>query len=91
MAIRKVPQGSNLVDVSKIETRQLGVAGIYSDGVSRQLTSSAMGTTYTSSDEKVTTVSPEGKATAQGLGTATITVRNGKYSATVKVVVKPYE
>jgi len=91
MAIRKVPQGSNIIDPAKIETRQLGVAGIYSDGVSRQLASSAMGTTYISSDEKIATVSPEGKVTAQGVGTATITVRNGKYSTTVKVIVKPYK
>jgi len=90
MALRKVPQGGNLVDAAKIETRQLGVAGVYSDGISRQIASSSMGTTYTSSDEKVVTVSPEGKVTAQGLGNATITVRNGKFSATVKVVVKPY-
>ncbi|MBI5103032.1 MAG: Ig-like domain-containing protein [Nitrospirae bacterium] len=73
------------------ETRQLHVYGTYSDKVERDLTSSASGTTYTSSNEKIVIVSPEGKITSQGLGTAKIIVRNGKYSAHVDIVVEPYK
>ncbi|MCL5024393.1 MAG: Ig-like domain-containing protein [Nitrospirae bacterium] len=89
--LQKMPSGSDPNDVRAYETDSLAVSGTYSDGVKREITASASGTTYTSSNEKVVTVSPDGKVTAQGLGNATITVRNGKYSATVKIVVKPYK
>jgi len=88
---QKMPPGSDPIKVSAYETESVAVGGIYSDGVKREITAATSGTTYNSSDEKVVTVSPEGDIAAQGLGTATITVRNGKYSATVKVVVKPYK
>lgn len=87
----KLPSGSSLEDIQRIESRQLYVRGIYSDGVKRTLTSSATGTSYTSSDEKVVTVNSDGKMTAQGIGTAKIIVRNGSLSAEVKVIVKPYK
>ncbi|GBE05313.1 bacterial Ig-like domain [bacterium BMS3Abin10] len=87
----KLPPGSSPEEMQRIESRQLHVFGIYSDNVNRELTSSASGTTYTSSNEQVVTVSPEGKVTAQGIGKAKITVRNGNFSAMVDVVVKPYE
>ena len=85
----KLPLGSPL-DMQRIESRQLHVDGMYSDGVERDLTLSSSGTTYTSSNEQIVTVSPDGKMTAQGIGTAKITVRNGQHSAVVDVVVKPY-
>ena len=86
----KLPAGSSPEEMQKVESRQLRVDGIYSDGVERDLTSSSAGTTYTSSNEKIVTVNSEGKMKAQGIGEAKITVRNGKYSAQVDVVVKPY-
>lgn len=86
----KLPPGSPL-DMQKIESRQLHLDGLYSDGVERDLTSSTSGTTYTSSNEQVVSVSAEGKLTAKGIGRAKITVRNGQYSAIVDVVVKPYK
>jgi len=89
--LEKMPPGSKPVDIENYENEQLSVHGQYSDNVNRTMTTSSSGTTYTSSNENIATVSPEGKVTAQGLGTATITVRNGKYNATVKVVVKPYK
>ena len=55
------------------------------------MTPSSNGTTYASSDQNVVTVDKEGKVTAQGIGEAKIIVRNGKYSAEVKVVVKAYK
>ncbi|MBI5101637.1 MAG: hypothetical protein HZB33_07385 [Nitrospirae bacterium] len=89
--IYKLASGSTVQNIQDIETTKLNVKGVYSDSVKRKMTASAMGTSYSSSDEKVVTVSPEGKVAAQGLGTATITVRNGKFRANVKVVVKPYK
>ncbi len=89
--LQKMPAGSDANKVRAFETANIGVGGMYSDGIERGLTSPAKGTTYISSNEKVATVDAEGNVTAQGLGDATITVRNGKYSATVKVVVKAYK
>lgn len=89
--LQKMPAGSDPNDIRIAETRSIGVGGMYSDGVKRGLTSSSKGTTYTSSNEKAVTVDAEGNVKAQGLGGATITVKNGKYSTTVKVVVKPYK
>jgi hypothetical protein len=89
--LQKLPTDSDSNKVRAYEARSIGVSGLYSDGVNRHIASSADGTIYASSDEKVVTVDEEGNVTAQGLGTATITVRNGKYSATAKVVVKPYK
>jgi hypothetical protein len=89
--LQKLPAGSDQNEIIAYETDSLAVGGIYSDGVKREITSSSSGTIYTSSDEKVVSVSLEGEVTAQGIGTTTIIVRNGKYSAPVKVVVKPYK
>lgn len=91
MVLYKAPSDSTLEDKQRIETDELSVAGLYSDGVKRSITSSALGTTYVSSDEKIVTVDSEGRITSQGLGRAQITVRNNKYTAEVKVVVKPYK
>jgi hypothetical protein len=87
----KLPPGSSIDEMQRIESRQLNVEGTYSDGIERDLTSSTTGTTYTSSDEKVVAVNSEGKMTARNIGTAKITVKNGNLSAEVKVVVKPYK
>lgn len=86
----KLPPGSMPQEIQRIESSQLHVEGNYSDGVERDLTASATGTTYISSDTKVVTVNSEGKMTAQGIGEAKITVRNGKYSAQVDVIIQPY-
>lgn len=72
------------------QNKRLHVDGIYSDGVKREeLSSAAAGTTYTSTDEKVVTVDRDGLVTAQGFGTARITIKNGKYQTTVEATVKP--
>jgi len=89
--LQKLPLESDPNKVRAYENRGIGVGGVYSDGIEREITASANGTTYTSSNEKVVTVDAEGNVKAQGLGAATINVRNGKYNATVKVVVKPYK
>jgi hypothetical protein len=89
--LEKLPASSDPNKVRAAETRSIGVGGVYSDGVKRNITSSQDGTTYTSSNEKVATVSPEGKVVAQGVGTAKITVRNGQYSAQIEVEVDQYK
>jgi len=87
--LKKLPLGSDPNDVRIAETERISVFGVYSDGVKRQELTS--GTSYTSSDETIVKVDKEGKVTAQGLGEAKITVKNGNYSATVDVVVEPYK
>lgn len=89
--LKKLPEGSDPNDIRIAETEYISVGGIYSDGVKRNISDASDGTTYTSSDEKVVTVDSEGNLKAQGIGKTTITVRNGKFSATVKVTVDPYE
>ena len=89
--LQKMPTGSDPNKIRAYETRDIGVGGLYSDGVERYVASSTDGTTYMSSNEKVVTVDTEGNVTAQGTGTAKITVKNGKFTATVDVVVKPYK
>lgn len=86
----KLPPGSTPQEMQRVESRQLRVDGKYSDGVERDVTASTSGTTYTSSDNTVVTVNSEGKMTAQAIGEAKITIRNGRYSAQVDIVVKPY-
>lgn len=91
MVLYKLPASSNIEDAQRIESRQLSVSGIYSDGVKRKLTSSDSGTTYVSSNEQIVTVSPDGKVNAKGLGEAKITVKNGNYSVQVDIEVIPYK
>jgi hypothetical protein len=57
-------------------TDEIYVAGNYSGGLTLDLTSSASGTTYTSSNTNVLTVDTEGNVTATGFGTAVVTVAN---------------
>lgn len=72
--------------VSKKEA--IYVFGQYSDGVERNVSSSASGTTYTTSDENIAVVDTDGLVTAIGVGTAKITVRNGDKTLVIDVVVK---
>lgn len=86
MFLFKLPSGSDPNRIRIAEAEDLGVSGVYSDGIEREITTA--GTTYTSSDEKIATVTADGEVKAQGVGTATITVKNGDIKATVKVIVK---
>jgi hypothetical protein len=84
----KLPPGEDPNMIRVFETEKLGVGGMYSDGVERDTSSAASGTTYQSSDEKVVKIDPNGNITAVSPGTAVITIRNGDQSAKVKVIVK---
>lgn len=68
-------------------TQRLIVHGTFTDGVDRDVTRSADGTSYSSSDSGVATVSADGLVTAVGPGSATITAANGSAqgSSTVQV------
>jgi hypothetical protein len=70
------------------ETRNLPVSGRYSNGYELDIHSVSDGTTYTSSDVNIVTVDVDGKLTAHSVGTANITVTNGVFKATTKVIVK---
>lgn len=69
------------------ENEQLYIRGIYSDGIERRIESSALGTTYQTSDPKIAKVNPEGLVTAVGPGKAVITIKNRDKEMRVKVVV----
>lgn len=69
--------------------RKIRLYGQYSDGIERDVSSSATGTTYTSSDEKIAVADSNGLVTAVAPGTAKITIKNGKNEITVVVDVKP--
>jgi pimeloyl-ACP methyl ester carboxylesterase len=63
------------------------VTGLFSDDVPRDLTSSALGTTYVVDDASVAAVSPDGLVTAIGLGDTFVTAWNGGFSADVAIYV----
>jgi hypothetical protein len=86
--LSKLPEGSDPKRVRVFEVKSLSVGGVYSDGVEREITSSSAGTTYTSSNESVVKVDVNGKVTAQGVGTATITVKSSNLKTVVQVIVK---
>ena len=68
---------------------QLRVTGMYSDGILRDVTNSALGTTYTSSDESIVVVSQDGLLMAKAPGAAIVTARNGASETATFVLVVP--
>lgn len=71
------------------DTQLVNVLGLYDDGIERNIASSAAGTTYTSSDPTIFTVTPEGVLEATGPGRATLVARNGMVMDSVTVDVRP--
>lgn len=57
-------------------TTQLTVTGRYSDNTTRNLTGSAAGTTYTISNSRIATITPDGLVTAVASGTVVIQATN---------------
>lgn len=70
------------------DKEKIRVYGQYSDGVERDVSTSATGTTYISSDEKIAVADSNGRVTALAPGTAKITIKNGDKQIIVDVVVK---
>ena len=76
------------------ESQVLAVYGTYADNVQRSIGSSfarsATGTSYTSSDPKIASVSPvNGTVRAEGYGKAIVTVENSGIAVHVPVNVRP--
>jgi hypothetical protein len=69
-------------------SQQITVTGTYSDGVSRNVTSSATGTTYQSDTPSVATVDANGLIQAVGMGAANLSVANSGQSVTIPVAVR---
>jgi RHS repeat-associated protein len=76
-------------------TQQLLVIGYYADNTSSDITAASEGTTYTSSDTSVATVSLGGLVSYVDAGSATITALNGGFSSvadfTVQLLPATYE
>jgi hypothetical protein len=72
---------------SQDATQQLTVTGLFSDGVSRDVSSSALGTKYASADPTIATVGEDGLITAIGRGITTVTVTNGSATLVENVIV----
>ncbi len=69
------------------DQEQISVYGVYSDGIKREISHAADGSSYSSSDEKIVSVTADGLATAVGPGRAKITVRNGSFKTVIDVLV----
>jgi len=66
-------------------TLQLSVSGDFSDGVSRDISTAATGTTFVSANPLVATVSADGLVTALTQGNTILTIRNGTVNTQVVV------
>jgi hypothetical protein len=67
---------------------RLHVTGVFSDGIVRDLDTASSGTTFTSSDTSIVTVTPDGKVESKKNGKATITITNGTVSLKVQALVQ---
>jgi hypothetical protein len=86
MYLRKVPEGTQ--GAHFYEKKQIDVEGLYSDQITRQLSSSFTGTKYSSSNENVVTVDSEGIVKAVASGRGKIAIKNGNKQIDIDVVVK---
>jgi hypothetical protein len=68
---------------------QLHVRAMFSAGILRDVTDPGLGTTYSSDDESIVSVSAAGMMTAKRLGVTVVTVRNGAAEASTFVLVVP--
>ncbi|MFN8445649.1 MAG: Ig-like domain-containing protein [Caldilineaceae bacterium] len=84
-ALRLLP--SDLTMFRQGETSRLFALGEYSDGIERNVSSSLIGTQYTSSDSSIVTVSSNGIVTAINPGEAIITVQNGSLQRQTTIIV----
>ncbi|MHC4268581.1 MAG: MopE-related protein [Planctomycetota bacterium] len=78
---------STLVLTAQGEVHQLTVTGVYSDNSTKDMTSSADGTTYATTDVNIADITTEGLAVANNDGPATITISNNAISAQLVVTV----
>lgn len=88
MALRGDPRENPLVFDSVSQQKDLTVLGESADGTTRDLRGRSQGTIYEVSNPAVVKVRDDGRTVAQGIGTATITVRNGPLFFDVPVIVR---
>jgi hypothetical protein len=69
------------------EKAQLKVVGVLSDGTNVDVTSTTCGTIYSTGDEKLVSVTPDGMVSARSKGTAWIKVENGDQVDVINVQV----
>lgn len=69
------------------DSSSTSVAGIYDDGINRDITSSAAGTEYLSSNASIFTVTGDGELVATGMGKATLIATNDGIQDSVTVEV----
>lgn len=67
--------------------RKVYVFGRFSDSIERVVSSTLLGTTYQSADQKVASIDTEGLVTAVGPGQTEITVKNGTKQIKIQVYV----
>jgi hypothetical protein len=84
--LTKMPAGT--LGSNFYEQRQLRIKGQFSDGVVRDLSSSATGTEYLSSNSNIAIVDQQGLVTAVSPGDAKITIKNGGKQVEISVAVK---
>ena len=72
-----------LVLYTRAPSGQVTVIGHYADGVDRDITSSALGTTYSSDDPSIAAVDANGVVTATGVGDTDIYAQNGTGNGSV--------
>jgi hypothetical protein len=86
--LQKLPINSDPNKIIIYGTEHIGVAGIYSDGYKRDISSASSGTIYRSSDESIVAVDSEGLATAKNAGRAKIFISNSGKEISVDAIVK---
>jgi hypothetical protein len=72
-----------------VSLKKLAVYGTYVDNVRRDIGSSTTGTSYTSSNPKIASVSPQGIGRSEGFGRAIVTVENSGVTVHIPVEVRP--
>ena len=70
------------------EKQNLQVIGEFPDGTVRIISAVVFGTKYSSRDDTIATVDPNGWVTAVGIGETVIIVRNGQNETQAKVIVR---
>ncbi|MCP3101098.1 choice-of-anchor A family protein [Myxococcus sp. K15C18031901] len=68
-------------------TRKLVVHGVYSDGVTRDVSSATLGTRYSTSNTGIATITADGTLTGVAPGMATVMVLNGTVLTSITVTV----
>ncbi|CAK4836635.1 unnamed protein product [Aphanomyces euteiches] len=87
ISIAELEASPDLVNlrIGQTDSQQLTVTATLSDTTTDDVTSSSLGTTYTSVDSTVATVTANGFIEAKKVGTTTITIANSGITTTVQV------